>query len=164
MRPSEPIHDEAFRRSTLSANPIWLNWDATRPRTVAECPELAKLGSGTGLAVTDRLSHRNAAAPADAKRYKISGAIRDQADLLCCVLTLASFAACQNRFNIPRILGSPFAKRSQRLSQGSAESRERIFDLRGYLSEIDTIDYPVRLRLGLPKTSESLPLIPQFQT
>ena len=45
MRPSEPIYDEAFRRSTLSANPIWLNRDATRPRTVAECPEWAKLRS-----------------------------------------------------------------------------------------------------------------------
>ena len=41
MRPSEPIYDEAFRRWTLPANPIWLNWDATRPRTVAECPEWA---------------------------------------------------------------------------------------------------------------------------
>jgi hypothetical protein len=44
LRPSEPIYDEAFRRSTLSANPIWLNWDATRPRTVAECPEWAYCG------------------------------------------------------------------------------------------------------------------------
>jgi hypothetical protein len=59
---------------------------------------------------------------------------------------LASFAECHDRFNTPRILGSPFAKRSQRLSQGSPESREGIFDLRGYLAEIDTIDDSVRLQ------------------
>ena len=49
MRPSEPIYDEAFRRSTLSANPIWLNWDATRPRTVAECPEWVSFDQGSGV-------------------------------------------------------------------------------------------------------------------
>ena len=60
---------------------------------------------------------------------------------------LASFAACHDRLNVARILGSPLAKRSQRLSQGFPKSREGIFDLRGYLSEIDTIDYPVRLQV-----------------
>ena len=56
----------------------------------------------------------------------------------------ANFAACHDRLNVARMLGSPLAKRSQRPSQGPPESREGIFDLRGYLSEIDTIDYPVR--------------------
>src|SRR6202022_689089 len=59
---------------------------------------------------------------------------------------LASIAACHNRFDFPRIPDSPLAERSQRLSQGSPESREGILDLRGYLSEIDTIDDPVRLQ------------------
>src|SRR6266404_9384650 len=67
--------------------------------------------------------------------------------LLCCVWRRGDFAAYHDRFDISRILGSPLAKRSQRLSQGSPESREGIFDLRGYLSEIDTIDDPVRLQL-----------------
>ena len=38
-----------------------------------------------------------------------------QPGLLGCVSMLANFAACHNRFNIPRILGSPLAKRSQGL-------------------------------------------------
>ena len=38
-----------------------------------------------------------------------------QPRLLGCVSMLANFAACHNRFNIPRILGSPLAKRSQGL-------------------------------------------------
>ena len=59
---------------------------------------------------------------------------------------LASLAACHDRFNTARIPGSPLAKRSQCLSQGPPESCEGIFDLRGYLSEIDTIDNPVRLQ------------------
>src|SRR6202048_862705 len=59
---------------------------------------------------------------------------------------LQDLAACHDRLNLARILGSPLAKRSQRLSQGSSERREGIFDLRGYLSEIDTIDDPVRLQ------------------
>jgi hypothetical protein len=70
-----------------------------------------------------------------------------QPSLLCCVSMLASFAACHDRFNTARIPGSPVAKGSQRLPQSSPESREGIFDLRRYLSEIDTIDYPVRLQL-----------------
>src|ERR1700716_314643 len=64
---------------------------------------------------------------------------------LCCVSMLASFAACY-RLNVARIFGSPLAERSQRLSQGSPKSRDGIFDLRGYLSEIDATDYPVRLQ------------------
>src|SRR6266481_3587526 len=68
------------------------------------------------------------------------------AELLGCVLALANFAACHDSLNVARMLGSPLAKRSQRPSQGSPESREGIFDLRGYLSEIDTIDDPVRLQ------------------
>jgi imidazolonepropionase-like amidohydrolase len=48
-------------------------------------------------------------------------------------------AACHNRLDVLRILGSPFAKRSQRLSQGSPKGRERIFDFRGNLPVIETI-------------------------
>jgi len=59
---------------------------------------------------------------------------------------LASLATCHDRLNVARIPGSPLAKRSQRLSQGFPESRKGIFDLRRYLSEIDTIDDPVRLQ------------------
>lgn len=60
---------------------------------------------------------------------------------------LQDLAAYHDRLNLARMPRSPLAKRSQRLSQGSSEIREGIFDLRGYLSEIDTIDYPVRLQL-----------------
>src|ERR1700675_3696665 len=72
--------------------------------------------------------------------------INSQPRLLSCAATLANFAACHDRLNAARIPGSPLAKGSQRPSQGSPESREGIFDLRGYLSEIATIDDPVRLQ------------------
>jgi hypothetical protein len=54
-------------------------------------------------------------------------------------------AASHDRLYLGRILGSPLAKKNQRLSQGSPESREGILDPRGNLSEIGAIDDPVRL-------------------
>src|ERR1700676_3118374 len=69
-----------------------------------------------------------------------------QPKLLRCAATLANFAPRHDRLNAARIPGSPLAKGSQRPPQGSSETREGIFDLRGYLSEIDTIDNPVRLQ------------------
>src|SRR3984893_18057532 len=68
------------------------------------------------------------------------------AQVLCCATTLASVAAYRNRLDIRRISGSPLAKRSQRISQRAPESRDGIFDLRGYLAEIDTGDDPIRLQ------------------
>src|ERR1700730_17259726 len=65
------------------------------------------------------------------------------AELLCRVSTLANFAACRHRLYAARMLGPPLAKIRERLSQGSPERCEAIFGLREYLSEIDTIDYPV---------------------
>src|SRR3954451_14409375 len=58
----------------------------------------------------------------------------------------AAGSACCDGLDVVRMLVSPRAKRSQRLSQGSPESREGIFDLRRDLPEIDSIGDPVRLQ------------------
>src|ERR1700738_5064643 len=101
-------------------------------------------GPNSDLASRDSRLPVPAYTGAGAGRTRSVQATNSQPRLLCCASMLANFAACHDRLNVARIPGSPLAKRSQRLSQGFPKSREGIFDLRGYLSEINTIDDPVR--------------------